>query len=415
MRQGTKGLGNGSGRKICLIGHEFYGNVRSGNGSFAIALAEGLLAEGYKITFITPWVEGLKLQETIGGLEIIRVPVPGSRILDRMIPNVLDNRWMFALKMKRFIKDFDFLPFGLVHVLDVNDSHFVNGEMKKTGVPLIVSVNDYYCFDVCLNIFNFPYRTSHVLLRLLHYRAQRLLNRYALSKFDFVVANTRYLKKRLLEHYPIPEEKISVIHRGKDVSRYFAEEGKYMSARVLFVGSNMERKGVLDLIRASQEIIKKVEGVKFVIVGNRGVKLRAQIARLFEKDCLQRNFIFYDYLSPEEIRRELSHANVFVLPAHIENLAQSILEAMASKTPVVVTDVGGNSEAVNGNCGVLVKKNDIEAISDAISRIISDKRLAEQMGEAGYGNIVKNFSLKKMIEHYANLYERAFEGKNPAV
>lgn len=412
MTHGTRANGHGGGRKICLIGHEFYGNVRSGNGSFAISLAEGLLREGYGITFITPWVEGLKRRETIGGLEIIRVPVPASRVLDRMIPNVLDNRWMFALKMKMLRKNFDFSTFDLVHVLDVNDSHFVDAGMKKGGVPLIVSVNDYYCFEAKLDLFSFPYKTNHILLRLIHYWAQRLLNRFALGKFDFVVVNTEYLRKRLLEHYPIPEDRISVIHRGKDVSRYYATDGKYRSRRVLFIGSNMERKGVLDLIRASRKVIEKADCVKFVIVGERGVKLSRQISRLMEKDLLRKNFVFYGHLSPDEIRRELSIANCFVLPAYIENLAQSILEAMASRTPVVVTDVGGNREAVSGDCGVLVKKNDIEAISDAILRIISDQKLAGEMGASGYRNIVENFSVEKMIGHYTNLYERAFAGRN---
>ncbi|HBG47421.1 MAG TPA: hypothetical protein DDW94_10615 [Deltaproteobacteria bacterium] len=409
MRHAARGLGNG--KAICLIGHEFYGNVRSGNGSFAIALAEGLLGEGYGITFITPCAEGLKRHEMSGRLEIIRVPVPGSSFLDRMIPNVLDNRWMFALKMKVFARRLELSPFSLVHVLDVNDSHFVDDRIKKTGIPLVVSVNDYYCFEGG-SVFNFPYKTGHVLMRAIHYRAQYLLNRAALRRFDFIVSNTRYLKNKLLEHYRLPEYRVSVIHRGKDVDRYLAAEGKYLSARVLFIGSNMERKGVLDLILASRKVVARKTGVKFVIVGKIGVKLGTQISRLIERDGLKDNFIFHDYLAPEEVRRELSVASVFVLPAHIENLAQSILEAMASKTPVVVTDVGGNSEAVNGQCGVLVKKNDIEAISDAVLRIIDAPGLAKEMGEAGYRNIVENFSVKKMIGHYVSLYERAFAGRD---
>lgn len=413
MGHDARGFGNGKVR-ICLIGHEFYGNVRSGNGSFAIALAEGLLGEGYGITFITPWVEGLERHERAGGLEIIRVPVPGSSFLDRMIPNVLDNRWMFALRMKAFARHLDLSPFSLVHVLDVNDSHFVDSRIRKAGIPLVVSVNDYYCFE-SESIIKFPYRTSHVFMRAIHYKAQKILNRSALRRFDFIVANTRYLKDRLLEHYTFREESISVIHRGKDVGCYHAAEGKYVSARVLFVGSNMERKGVLDLIRASRKVIAKKAGVKFVIIGKKGVKLGRQISRLIERDCLKDNFIFHDYLPPDEVRRELSVANVFVLPAHIENLAQSILEAMASKTPVVVTDVGGNREAVNGQCGVLVKKNDVEAISDAVLRIIADPGLAKEMGEAGYRNIVENFTVKKMIGHYASLYGRALAGRDRTV
>lgn len=407
------GLGNGRGRRICLVGHEFYGNVRSGNGSFAIALAEGLLGEGYGLTFITPWVAGLKRHETIGDLEILRVTVPASSLLDRLIPNVLDNRWMFALKMQIFKRKYDFSKFDLLHVLDVNDSHFVDDEMRRAGVPLIVSVNDYYCLEAG-NVFNFTYKTSHVFMRSIHYRAQRILNRSALGKFDFIVANTRYLKKRLLEHYRLSDERVSVIHRSKDVDRYYVADDKYRSARVLFVGSNMERKGVLDLIRASQKVIRNVGLVRFVIVGNRGVRLGRQISRLLKKGGLRNNFIFHDNLSPDEVKREMSTANVFVLPAYIENLAQSILEAMASKTPVVVTDVGGNSEAVSGNCGFLVKKNDIEALSDAILRILRDRKLAEEMGASGYKNIVENFSVAKMIGLYESLYERAMGLKKKA-
>ena len=91
-------------KKICLIGHEFYGNVLSGNGSFAISLTEGLLRKGYRITFITPLVEGLEQHEIIDNLEIIRIPVFTNRTLDKIIPNILDDRWMLALKLRMLKK-----------------------------------------------------------------------------------------------------------------------------------------------------------------------------------------------------------------------------------------------------------------------------------------------------------------------
>ena len=394
---------------ICLVGHEFYGNVLSGNGSFAISLVEGLLHKGFKITFITPWAEGLEKREQMDNLTVIRLPVVSSKKLNEIIPNILDIRWMFALKMMAFKKNFDFSAFDLIHILDVNDSHFIDANIKKKGIPLLISVNDSYCLETGYNNFwKFPYQTNHPFLRLIHYKIQKFFNRMSLKKVNFIIANSRYLKQKLMESYGIPDEKIFVIYRGKDVQDYHVHKDKYISKRILFVGSNMERKGIFDLIKSSQKILERINNAKLIIVGNRGFKTKKKIIKMIDKKYLNMNFIFYDHLVQDKVKQELSMANVFVLPSHIENLAQSILEAMASKTPVVVTAVGGNCEAVNSDCGIIVNKGNSGAIAKAILTILGDQELAKNMGENGYNNVKNNFSTEKMIMNYEDLYKKAF-------
>jgi glycosyltransferase involved in cell wall biosynthesis len=88
---------------------------------------------------------------------------------------------------------------------------------------------------------------------------------------------------------------------------------------------------------------------------------------------------------------------------------------MAAGLPMVVTDVGGNAEAViDGVTGLVVPPGDAAALGNAILKLAQDARLRQSMGEAGRKRIERYFTIDRCVANYARLYAGLLQGKLPA-
>lgn len=107
----------------------------------------------------------------------------------------------------------------------------------------------------------------------------------------------------------------------------------------------------------------------------------------------------------EDVAAELGNADGFVLASHSEGLSCSVMEAMASGLPCVVTDVGGNRELVgDGVNGFLVKAGDAAALAARMVQLARDRRLAAAMGSAARARAEGRFSIAATLEAYDRLY-----------
>jgi glycosyltransferase involved in cell wall biosynthesis len=99
-------------------------------------------------------------------------------------------------------------------------------------------------------------------------------------------------------------------------------------------------------------------------------------------------------------------ADFGVLSSWEEGFSNVVLEALAAGLPMIVTDVGGNPEAVrDGSTGLVVPPHDPEALGRAILRLARDAQLREQLGQAGSKYVRENFSMESCVEAHHALYE----------
>jgi glycosyltransferase involved in cell wall biosynthesis len=97
--------------------------------------------------------------------------------------------------------------------------------------------------------------------------------------------------------------------------------------------------------------------------------------------------------------------DVFVLASDTEGLSNAILEAQACGLPVIATQVGGNPDLVDDDCGVLVPARDPEAMAEAMNALLRNPDLRGRMGTAARTAVVCNHSLDSMTQSYASLYQ----------
>ena len=115
-----------------------------------------------------------------------------------------------------------------------------------------------------------------------------------------------------------------------------------------------------------------------------------------------------------DARELVSACDIAVLASHQEGFSNSILEAMAAGRPHVVTDVGGNAEAVqDGVCGLVVPPRAPADMATALGRLLQDSELRARMGEAAQQRARGVFSMEQATLTVREVYREQLERKRP--
>lgn len=223
--------------------------------------------------------------------------------------------------------------------------------------------------------------------------------------------------KKVLLNSGIPASQISRVHSGVDLTR---GEGKADRAGIRtelglppetpvvgFIGALVNHKAPQDFIAAMALLPEPVHGV-IAGSGHLEDKLRKQTLDL----GLENRLHFLGYR--EDPLRWVASVDIFVLPSRLEGLGTSVLDAMAVGTPVVATRSGGLPEMIeDGSSGLLVDSGDIQALGKALTRVLEDRPLRDQI-VAGALDRVRYFSKDRMVDETIQVYKDMLADRAPA-
>ena len=150
---------------------------------------------------------------------------------------------------------------------------------------------------------------------------------------------------------------------------------------MLYVGNIKPHKNLVRLIEAFSQLRRTHDDLKLLIIGDEISKLPA-LRRAVHRHKLHKHVRFLGYLKDDTLTVLYRLASVFVFPSLYEGFGLPPLEAMASGTPVVTSNVSSLPE-VTGDAAVLVDPYDVESIGDGMRRILDDPRLAEELRAEG--------------------------------
>jgi len=173
---------------------------------------------------------------------------------------------------------------------------------------------------------------------------------------------------------------------------------------ILFVGRLEERKGVSDLIHACAIVKKDFPNFRLIIAGP-GIRLRYQY-ELLARRLIPGQALFTGFVPFNKMLEYYRTADIFCAPATGgESFGIVLLEAMASGTPVVATDIPGYSSVVtHGHDGLLAKTRDRRSIAEALLSLIHDKSLRLKMAENGLQTAEK-YSWQNVSRQIADYYQ----------
>jgi len=157
---------------------------------------------------------------------------------------------------------------------------------------------------------------------------------------------------------------------------------KPVDGRILCVGTVWELKNQKMLISAMPALISRFPYLKLVLAGDISSDYARECLRLVEQMKLQSEVIFLGICDKQIVRKELSLADIFVLPSVYEVAPQSIAEAMAAGIPVVATDVGGVAGLVkDGETGFLINSSDENSLIQKVISVIGNRTLRHEFSQ----------------------------------
>jgi len=184
---------------------------------------------------------------------------------------------------------------------------------------------------------------------------------------------------------------------------------------VLYVGSFDPRSGIETLVRAvSLSAVPKAD-LKLIIGGGWGAgesdgKERDRIGRMVEELGLSDITSFRGGLSRDILPAYYAAADVCVVPSHYEPLGLVALEAMASGTPVIASDVGGlKYTVVPQETGLLAPPNNEAVFADAIDRLLGDSLWRQQLGHIARQRVETYFSWDRIASQLSQLYTQLLQ------
>jgi alpha-maltose-1-phosphate synthase len=251
----------------------------------------------------------------------------------------------------------------------------------------------------------------------------------AMEMADAIIAVSEGTRNDVLKHFNVDPRKIKIIYNGIDSEEYRVVESTATLERygidpkkpyLLFVGRITRQKGIIYLARA----IKYMDP-DFQIVLVAGApdtpEIAAEMKTEVESARASREGIFWidDMVDRKSIIELYSHAAVFCCPSIYEPFGIINLEAMACRTPVVGSDVGGIPEVVVHNeTGYLVPvaqmkespftplfpENFAKDLAHQVNRLMQDPEKRERFGRAGRQRALENFSWRAIARQARDLY-----------
>ncbi len=379
---------------ICIVTQQ-YKNVISGVGLHATNLTKALLDEGHTITLLLPEDQAPQLSSP--QLTVVTVKKPKfSRSQARWLS--LSFSFNAALRKLETQNKFD-----LIHFTDARESFFC-----APSAPMIGHVNDTYSAEL-KTLLEYKKNYPDWLMRWLYYSAVHFLEARKLHRLKLIVANSRFTSEMIAKTYPNTTAKVRHCYKSVDVARYqplkelreatFPDPDQPV---ILFVGSNMHRKGVPDLIKAAPGVIENYPQAKFIIVGSD--KAIGSLKTLCSDLKVSQNFEFVGWQSQEDLLGLYLRASLFVMPSLTEALGVTFLEAMAAGVPVIGTEVGGIPEIIqNGFNGLLVPVKSPASITEAINQLLADENLRKRLADNAGASLTK-FYISTMMECTFRLY-----------
>ena len=222
-----------------------------------------------------------------------------------------------------------------------------------------------------------------------------------MNSADWLVAPSQSTLDAVLTKFPRLRTKASAIHNAVDMTEFERNEpGEIQQGRhILCIALYQPRKALDVLINAFKIFSQTHTECELWLAGDG--PLRGQLEDLVHELGLTEQVKFLGGQDRPSVRKLLRQCSFLVLPSRAEPFGIAILEAFASKKPVVASAVGGIPEIIeDGKNGLLVAPENPQALCDAMTTVWNDGELAEKLACAGYVTVKQHFQWETAAARY---------------
>ncbi|HEY9704811.1 MAG TPA: glycosyltransferase family 4 protein, partial [Allocoleopsis sp.] len=208
-----------------------------------------------------------------------------------------------------------------------------------------------------------------------------------------------YTKQKIMEHYGVPQEKITVIHNAVDFSGQKTYDIKRNEKVVLFLGRLTHQKGPDYFVEAAKKVLDYDPDVKFIIAGSGDMEARLidRVAQL----GIGNKVLFAGFVTGEDVNRAYQAADLYVMPSVSEPFGITPLEALRNNVPVIISKQSGVSEVLKH--ALKVDFWDIDELANKIITVLNYRSLHRELSK--HGNIeVHSFSWNVPAQKCIDVY-----------
>jgi glycosyltransferase involved in cell wall biosynthesis len=380
--------------RICFVSRRFFPAI-SGMSIYAINLLRQLVAQGHDVTMVSqfygdperakvygggppPPVEGVR----VIGLEALGEQASGDfeRDIDAMIETI-------AAEHAR-------APFDVLHAQYGYPTGWATLlAAQRLGVPCVVSIQggDGHWVGSCCD-------------------THRIAMERVLDHAGALLIGGNSFAQEVHDRLGTPLDRFTIVPGAVDTDRFTPgtrhDDG---IVRFFYHGRVDRRKGVLDLLHA----LPGVAGKWHCTISGIGPDVEPAHALAAELD-LGDSVTFTGYAEYDSVPERYRDHDVFVSPTYAEGFSNTILEAMASGQAVLSCRAVGVTDCIrDGENGLLVEPGDVPALTQALSRLVTDATLRERLAAAGLAECRRVYSWHAVGRQIAGIYEQ-LRGTAPA-
>uniref|UniRef100_B8HV68 Glycosyl transferase group 1 n=1 Tax=Cyanothece sp. (strain PCC 7425 / ATCC 29141) TaxID=395961 RepID=B8HV68_CYAP4 len=260
--------------------------------------------------------------------------------------------------------------------------------------------------------------------------AQMIVKR--LKQTDMVIGCSEYITDKIQKRFPEYADRCHTVFNGVEVEEFISKGyqklGRNGVPQILFVGRVSPEKGVHVLIDAFRDVTQYFPQAQLKIVGPEAIAPKEYIVRLSDEpkvaaldslfdesylnqlqrrvpEALKGQVTFVGAIPHTELMPYYQEADVLVNPSLSEAFGMSLVEGMATETPVIgVRNTGMTSVVEDGKTGFLVESGNAKQLAQAIIRLISDQGLGQSMGKAGRERVINSFSWERITDSLLSNY-----------
>ena len=367
--------------KICILTSSYplwSGHYR---GHFIRHVALEFVRKGHEVKIVTPGCLGVPSIEYDNGITVKRFsyfPFQKYQCLttgEGILPN-LRGRWLAWIQIPLFM-----VCSIRSAIKESADCDLVHAHWSINGIPALWSRRKYD-IPVVTSIRGSDYSLTKK--HFINFGTETIL-----KKVDGVITENGLLKERICAA-GIDREKIVAIHNGVNLDRFrpgYAVDslrlklGLQDKTIILFVGRLTHVKGPDRALSAFAKISAQFLDAVLLFVGDGD--MRPELARqTHTSEQLKNRVIFAGEIDTSEMPEYYNASDIFFISSRAEGTPNALLEGLASGKPVVSVSVGGIPEIISdGTTGILTKEDTVEALADALIRVLSDDNLRLKMAE----------------------------------
>ena len=236
------------------------------------------------------------------------------------------------------------------------------------------------------------------------------------TKMTYILGNSKKVIEQLEKEEAVPQCKTRLLYNGIKLKQNqkidLRKELSLPADSILLskVANLIPYKGHADLIEALAELNQEPRW-DVIFVGSDSTNIADSLKKQAEDLGIGGRVHFLG--KRVDVVDILGSCDIGVLASHEEGFSNAVLEGMGVGLPMVVTDVGGNSEAIlDKKCGLVVPSKSSEDMTTALQSLISDKSLRETYGKAARVRFQKIFQLENCVQEYYDLYQSILNKTN---